>query len=230
MDADESIGYCYGAAEEMFADGRLQPLLRRCAPAEGGQSTSISGLEFIDMCRFHGCTNIVPTPTAIVRTALQRHAGGYRSELPHAGDMELWMRLAAHARVGYIGVPQAVYRRHNSNMSLTHDGANRILDLRQRELAVEWLIRGCRHLLPDADRLKRSLLDELARESVAAASAALSEGRTEVAYEFIEFARATSPRVIYSSYWWRLLAKRLMGRRVSGVLLSARDALRKQPG
>ena len=74
----------------------------------------LTGSEFI---RASGAHNAVPTPTAIVRTVIQKRLGGYRPELPHAGDMEMWFRLASEGSVGVLGACQAVYRRHGSNMS-----------------------------------------------------------------------------------------------------------------
>jgi hypothetical protein len=37
-----------------------------------------------------------------VPATTQKHLGGYRPELPHAGDMEMWLRFAAHGGVGRI--------------------------------------------------------------------------------------------------------------------------------
>ena len=48
-----------------------------------------------------------------MRTSLQKRVGGYDARLPHAADLELWMRLAANADVGFLrGVDQAYYRLH----------------------------------------------------------------------------------------------------------------------
>src|SRR5437762_480071 len=60
--------------------------------------------------------NIVSTPTAVVRTRLQHEIGGYRKDLPHTGDLEMWMRCAAHGSVGVLDVDQAFYRVHGNNM------------------------------------------------------------------------------------------------------------------
>ena len=54
----------------------------------------MSGTEFTELGESR---NIVPTPTAIVRTAMQKQVDGYRFELPHSGDMEMWLRLASKA-------------------------------------------------------------------------------------------------------------------------------------
>ncbi len=72
--------------------------------------------------------NPVVTPTAVVRTALQQRVGHYDPALPHAGDVEMWLRLALHGAVAYIPDLQAAYRRHARNMSLDYD---RVADLAQ---------------------------------------------------------------------------------------------------
>ncbi|KIX78669.1 hypothetical protein SF23_05285 [Streptomyces sp. MBRL 10] len=79
----------------------------------------------------------------VVRTALQRKVGGYDPELPHAGDIEMWMRLAAHADVGYVrGADQAFYRVHGNNMSTT-DFGGQLDDLRQRLVAFTSVLDKC---------------------------------------------------------------------------------------
>ena len=67
--------------------------------------------------------NFVSTPTAIVRTSVQKKLGGYRMDLPHAHDYEMWIRFALHSKVACISTPQAAYRRHTSNISLNYDVA-----------------------------------------------------------------------------------------------------------
>ncbi|MES2990209.1 MAG: glycosyltransferase family 2 protein [Pseudomonadota bacterium] len=230
MDAEPALGFCYGAAYEVFPDGRLERALAEFAPTDGDRSDSMAGRAFIELCCRHGSMNIVSTPTAVVRTSLQKRTDGYRPDLTHTGDLELWMRLAAHAKVGYVGVPQATYRRHASNMSLAYIGANRIQDLRQREQAVNWLIRSCAHMLPDAHALQQSLLKPLAYQAASCASVSLNAGRPDVAGEFIDFAKSVFPGVVFSTTWLRLSCKKLIGRRASGALLSARDAVRRMAG
>src|SRR5262249_10319924 len=75
------------------------------AAADGGWRI-LSGGEFLQWCCRTG-QNPVPTPTAVVRTALQKRLGGYRPDLPHTADMELWLRFAAHAAVAVIDADQA---------------------------------------------------------------------------------------------------------------------------
>ena len=61
-----------------------------------------------DMCATGG--NLVNTPTAIGRTRIQKAIGGYRTSLPHSGDMEMWLRFGAHGAVAKIDAVQAIYR------------------------------------------------------------------------------------------------------------------------
>ena len=68
--------------------------------------------------RFRQGENCITSPEVVVRTACRSGSGGYDPQLPHAGDIEMWMRLAAHGDVGFIrGVDQAFYRVHGHNMS-----------------------------------------------------------------------------------------------------------------
>lgn len=58
------------------------------------------------------------SPKVVMRTSVQKRVGGYDARLPHLGDTEMWLRLAADADTGYLrGVDQAYYRRHGQNMS-----------------------------------------------------------------------------------------------------------------
>ena len=68
-----------------------------------------------------------------MRTSSLKRVGAFDPRLPHAADMELWLRLAANGEVGFIrGVDQAFYRLHTTNM---RKGFNQLFDLRER-LAV----------------------------------------------------------------------------------------------
>ena len=78
----------------------------RCGPARRGSNVS-----------FRQAENPITSPEVVMRTSLQKSVGGYDARLPHAADMEMWLRLAANADVGFIrGVDQAYYRLHRENM------------------------------------------------------------------------------------------------------------------
>jgi hypothetical protein len=93
-----------------------------------------SGHWWLERC-FQQAENPINSPEIIVRTSLQQRVGGYDADLPRAADMEMYMRLAAHADVGFLrGVDQAYYRVHQENMS---NSVSALMDLRQRRSVLE---------------------------------------------------------------------------------------------
>lgn len=57
----------------------------------------------------------VQTPAAVVARSTYEAIGGYRPELCHAVDWEMWVRIAAHYEVWYEPRALATYRRHVAN-------------------------------------------------------------------------------------------------------------------
>jgi hypothetical protein len=54
----------------------------------------------------------IQTPSAVVARSTYETLGGYRTDLYHALDWEMWVRIAARMPVWYDPVPLAVFRRH----------------------------------------------------------------------------------------------------------------------
>jgi glycosyltransferase involved in cell wall biosynthesis len=138
--------------------------------------------------RFRDSHNCISSPEVVVRTSLQRQVGGYDPALPHTGDIEMWLRLAAHADVGYVrGVDQAYYRVHGNNMTRYR---TELVDLRQRRLAYESVLARCAGRLPEAARLSDVVHRRLAAEALWSAARAYDRGRTDQAPvdELISFA------------------------------------------
>lgn len=60
-------------------------------------------------------SNRVRAPGIVVRRAAYEQVGGYRSDLPHAADWEMWTRLAAHGPIVFVDQVLAGYRRHDTS-------------------------------------------------------------------------------------------------------------------
>ena len=117
--------------------------------------------------RFRQAENPITSPEVVVRTSLQKRVGGYDPQLPHAADMEMWMRLAVNADVGFLrGVDQAYYRVHGQNMS---KAVSALMDLRQRRSVFEIALDRYGERLPDAKRLSEMVHRQLGREALWAA-------------------------------------------------------------
>jgi hypothetical protein len=133
-----------------------------------------SGQDWLERV-FRQAENPLTTPEVVVRTSLQHEVGGYDPGLPKAADMELFMRLAAHAHVGFIrGVDQAYYRRHAANMS---SSVTALMDLQQRRSVFEAVLERYGDRIADTGRLSDLVHRQLGREAVWAAGRVYDRGR-----------------------------------------------------
>jgi GT2 family glycosyltransferase len=212
LDAHPSVGFVYGHPIHFDPADPLPP-----ARTRGRGCTVWPGHRWV-AGRFRQAHNVITTPEVVVRTSVQRRAGGYREDLPHAGDLELWMRLASHADVGYLkGVDQAYYRVHGQNMSRTVFGAH-LTDLVQRRDAFLAVLRTCD--LPDPQGLHRMVSRRLAHEAVWRASRAYDRRRTDTVpiAELLDFARTTYPAITRSAVYTGYRMRRSVGPRTMPYL------------
>jgi hypothetical protein len=167
LDAHPNVGFVYGNAL-WFLDGAPLP-----PPQTEVRGDSVWPGQLWLERRFRQGQTGISCPEVVVRTSLQKRVGGYNERLPHLGDAEMWMRLAAHADVGYLRVDQAYYRRHAHNMSTAYDP---LMALRQYQLTYDTVLDRCGERLIDADRLSERVHRKLAREALLAAAAAYDRG------------------------------------------------------
>lgn len=205
MDVHDDVGLTYGKA--IVLDEGV-PETETATVGDRAGWRILKGMEFIDLS---GSNNIVPTPTAVVRTELQKRLGGYRLELPHSGDMEMWLRLAAHGFVGVIEAQQAVYRRHASNMSLQYTEESFMPDLRQRKAAIDWFFKTSSSVLPNPEQIRYRQLRSLAEDAVSLASTAFNENEMELSERLSDYARELCPEIERSAKWMKLAGKRFLG-------------------
>jgi hypothetical protein len=125
--------------------------------------------------RFRQAENPILSPEIVVRTSLQKHVGGYDPQLPKTADMEMYMRLAAQAGVGFIrGVDQAYYRVHGQNMSV---GYSALTILRKRRSVFELVLDRYGEMFPDTKRLSDIVHRKLGQEALWAAGRGYDPGR-----------------------------------------------------
>jgi glycosyltransferase involved in cell wall biosynthesis len=125
--------------------------------------------------------NVVAGPSAVMRMSVLRAIGGYRPDLPHAGDFEMWLRASAVADIGFlIGVDQAYYRHHGVNMhkkdfkSGTPHG--QFIDLKERWQSFEAVFSGIGRGLEDSPRLLQVARRTLARQALEHVNYAYARG------------------------------------------------------
>jgi len=228
MEQHPQAGFVFGDALLVWGDGTSVRTESPVACHLGG-SVIFDGVQFMELCRRRGGANIVPTPTVVVRTELQKRVGGYRPELPHSGDLEMWLRLAAHASVCYVHCDQAVYRRHAANMSLEYGKSNALCDLQQRKAAFDCFLDACAEQRPELVQVHEELLRALARGAIGMASEAFNDNCRDLCERIEAFAVGLDPRVTQAPAWKRLALKKRLGWRVSRALLAAMSAMRVRP-
>lgn len=181
-------------------------------------------------------TNDVPTPTAVVRTELQKRVGGYNPATPHASDMEMWLRIAAYAKVGVIQAAQGYYRVHGSNMSGLYF-AQATRDAEQRLKAAEEALAAVGSRVPEFPQILQTMRRIEADRAFWRAGLAFEAGEQALGDVYLRFAAATDPSPHSAPGFWSASAKRALGagaikqmRRLAGRPAPPVDADQLVPG
>lgn len=189
MDEDQSVGLVYGHALYFKDENEL--------PRSNGRSWTYhrwSGREWLEgRCR--AGHNVISSPEVVVRATVQQKVGGYRPELPHAGDLQMWLRIAAVSNIAYVrGIPQAFYRVHAASMMRTLY-RSKLVDLQQRKAAFECFFEHDNTEVVGECGLRELVNRALAREALWDACRAYDHNRVEEAgaQELVRFAMATYP-------------------------------------
>lgn len=185
--------------------------------APGGPEWVVrDGRRFVEeVCR--RARNFVFTPTVVVRAATQKQIGGYLASLPHACDMEMWLRFAAHGRIASTSRTQAVYRVHGANMSADHL-RDVLSDYAQRAAAFDTFF------ATDGRRIAGSArLHAIARRRLAAAAfwtgvSQCCRGRRAVGAQALAFGLELNPNMRFAPPMTQLARVEGIDRKLLGVL------------
>jgi glycosyltransferase involved in cell wall biosynthesis len=222
MDANPNVGMVYGQAL-VFSNEQED---ERAADVAEPQQTIINGEHFLRLCCEYG--NPVSAAAVVVRNKIQRQVGPYNPAFPHTSDYEMWMRCALVSDVAFVRATIGYYRWHGSNMSGAHYVDMRS-DLNERLRTVRSVLDGAATLGQD----KREALMTAARRrcgelALQSAAGLYEDGSPELMNACIAYARDHGVSVLGSRTWWKLQAKRAMGRRMISKLRSARPDIRER--
>jgi glycosyltransferase involved in cell wall biosynthesis len=209
MDAHPNVAMCHGRGIKTPT-----PSFDSLPDTTSYASKVVTGLQFIEESCAEG-DNIVSTPTVVVRTKVQQAIGGYLKELPHTGDMEMWLRFAAHGDVGYVDAPQAFYRTHAQQMNVSYLGPR---DVYAKRAAFDTLFGQYGNKIQDAQRLSRLAARSLAEYCFWTASRLFDAGELQRSSELLKVAPEMDPSIRRGMAWQRFRAKRLLGPSVWGTL------------
>ena len=82
-------------------------------------------------------SNRIRPPGIVVRRSVYERIGGFREDLPHAADWEMWTRLAASGPIMFVDEVLSCYRRHDAS-----DTAERVrtgVNIRERITALSMI-------------------------------------------------------------------------------------------
>ncbi|GHH58126.1 glycosyltransferase family 2 protein [Lentzea cavernae] len=215
MDEHASVGFVYG--RPLHWDGS-DPYPHARTESQGwivydGEKWLRRRFELGDGC--------ITSPEVVVRTKLQQKIGGYDPALPHTGDIEMWMRFALHADVGYLrDVDQAYYRVHGNNMSVNYYAGSGVRDLQQRLAAYEALLDRADGTTRDVAPMEQRVRRVLAKDALRRAGRAYDKGRVdaEPVEELVEFARKAFDGADKLPEWHTLRLRQRLGVRACRAL------------
>ena len=210
MEADKSIGMVYGPTVHFRRETELPTVA-----AQDFAFTRWRGEEWLEgRCR--AGHNVITSPEVVVRGAIQRTVGGYDPALPHAGDLEMWLRIAAISNIAYVRrVPQAFYRVHSNSMMRTVFRGS-FVDLRQRKAVFDTFYQRHHSILRGADRLYEEANRALAREALWDACRAYDRNEVETSHaqELEQFALDTYAGATALAEYHALCRRRRLGPKV----------------
>lgn len=202
MEAHPAVGLVYGR-DIPFRDTPPPD----DAPHVTGAARLATYLEFLSAsCRL-GHTGI-QAPTVLVRTAVHRRIGDYLPELPHSGDTEIWLRMAADSMVGQLDADQAFRRLHAANMSLGYSPLQR---LAEQKRAFDIHFDRQVPLPPELAALQGVAHRTIAESAFWSATLAFERGDSSTCDGFLEFASTTSPGIASWGAWRKFQWKRRLG-------------------
>lgn len=209
LEAEPNVGMVYGRAIE-FSD-KMPP-----SRTDGSFWIIWRGTDWLR----HRCRsgyNVIASPEVVMRASVLRATGGYRNDLPHAGDFEMWLRTSAISDVGFLaGVDQAYRRSHGRNMNRTifHSGSDKgqLVDLKQRWLSFENVFNGVGRGLAEGAHLQEIARRTLARQALEHINYAYARGFHDFPIDdFEELAKEIDPLVEWTRQGRRVARRRRLG-------------------
>jgi glycosyltransferase involved in cell wall biosynthesis len=179
---------------------------------ETGQYVVWEGIQWAQSRCEIGRGGIV-SPEVVVRTKLAQEIGGYRPELPHSGDTEMWLRFALRADVAYVDADHAYYRMHAASMSKSQF-STALADARERTRAYVSAFEDAPvGVASEALRLRELAMRGIAREILWGVCRAYDRGEAdeETVGQLVDFASEIYPGAQRLGEYRRLSLRRAVG-------------------
>jgi glycosyltransferase involved in cell wall biosynthesis len=187
LETDESIVAAVGRCV-FFDDGDAIPVPTGKVCLTPWQV--MAGAAFIK----NALTSHIVTLSPVLRTQIHKQAGYYR---PGNGtDYEMWLRCACFGKVATSKAPQAIQRRHQSNISQANwrDPANRF---RQQNDLIASFFAHEGAMLADGERIRRAGIQAVGKDAYWSAVSHLLRGERKTARQLFSLAFELCPRTTF---------------------------------
>jgi glycosyl transferase family 2 len=205
FDAYPSVGLVYGYPRH-FAG----PVPARANLRERGWSIWAGQDWLADRCR--KAVSCITTSEAVVRTSVMRQIGGWETRLKLAGDMKMWLSVAALADVGHLDGPDQVFHREHPDSVSATQGDHPYIDLTERRAAFELFFADMGDHLASAGPLYQQAMAALADEALLHACRAYDRNRLTATNvrAYLDFAADTCPSLQHLPHWQPLRRRQKM--------------------
>jgi glycosyltransferase involved in cell wall biosynthesis len=208
MGAHPEVGMVHGRQISFWSDEPPE-----AEAQDAGAATIVDGAAFVAGCCAGG-VNTVSMPTVVLRTAAQKRVGGYRQGLPHTGDLEMWMRVAATGSgIACLSSAQAFRRRHDAAMHVAYTDTG-LRDLEQHVAAFDSFFADPQCTSPAHERLKVVVRKTLGEQAFWRATQAFERSDAVTCDRFLDLATTLAPAIRRTRSWSRLRWKRRLGPRI----------------
>lgn len=197
MEAKPEVGLVYGHPQTFEHEPNL-------GAASADRTQIWTGKNWI-RAQFRRNMSIIYSPEAVVRTAVQHQVGYYRTDLPHSGDLEMWLRIASTADVGRVSGPDQAFRRvHGESMMNKGRFAGVSVDLQERRKAYDTYLKSFEGPEKERQALESVLRRTMSLEGLHWATATRLAARDDALEEIrqvLQFVESINPQFRKTNAW-----------------------------
>jgi glycosyltransferase involved in cell wall biosynthesis len=161
--------------------------------------------------------------TVVARRSCYAALGGFRTELPHCNDTEMWMRMLLFYDLACIGTPLVQYRIHPLSASSAFGDHESIGYLSEHHEAVRLLFENWSERIPAAASLRDDTDRAFASRALELALNAFDRGDDKTGRICMREARKMLPAIWRNAEFWRAAGHRLAGPRLLRQLRATRQ-------
>ena len=140
--------------------------------------------------------------------------GGFREDLPHSNDNEMWLRLSLFYDVGCVGRPLVTWRQHGTSTSSSWD--LNIAWLEEHFLTTSIIFEDYRDKIPNWEKLKKEVEKDFAKQALLRGVNACGRDDFRLADEYLRMARKLLTYSLFGfKEYWGLKIRLILGHRAT---------------